>query len=92
MVTTECLQCDAFQTRSWAACAATGYVERVNCTRSNKDEVKSCRSTVMEEHRFWKFEAIMLALALLFGVLVVARQRWLDRLVSEKVRRQIESI
>lgn len=52
----------------------------------------SCRSTVMEEHRFWKFEAIMLALALLFGVLVVARQRWLDRLVSEKVRRQIESI
>lgn len=46
----------------------------------------------MEERRFWKFEALMLALALLFGVLVVARQRWLDRLVSEKVRRQIESI
>lgn len=52
----------------------------------------SCRSTVMEEHRFWKFEGIMLALALVFGLLVVARQRWLDRLVSEKVRRQIESI
>lgn len=46
----------------------------------------------MEEHRFWKFEGTMLALTLLFGVLVVARQRWLDRLVSEKVRRQIESI
>lgn len=52
----------------------------------------SCRSTVMEEHRFWKFEGVMLALALVFGLLVVARQRWLDRLVSEKVRRQIESI
>lgn len=46
----------------------------------------------MEEHRFWKFEGAMLALTLLFGVLVVARQHWLDRLVSEKVRRQIESI
>lgn len=46
----------------------------------------------MEEHRFWKFEGIMLALALSFGILVVARQRRLDRLVSEKVRRQIESI
>lgn len=92
VVTTGCQQCDAFQTRSWSACGPTGYVERVNCTRSNKDEIKSCRSTVMEEHRFWKFEGIMLALALVFGILVVARQRWLDRLVSEKVRRQIESI
>lgn len=52
----------------------------------------SCRSTVMEEHLFWKFEAAMLALTALFGVLVVVRQRWLDRLASEKVRRQIESI
>ncbi|CAF92697.1 unnamed protein product [Tetraodon nigroviridis] len=92
VVTSECQQCNAFQTRSWAACGPTGYVERVNCTRSNKDEIKSCSSTPMEERRFWKFEALMLALALLFGVLVVARQRWLDRLVSEKVRRQIESI
>lgn len=34
----------------------------------------------------------MLALMLLFAILVVTRQRWLDRLASEKVRRQIESI
>ncbi|XP_076610241.1 protein JTB [Chaetodon auriga] len=92
VVTTECLQCNAFQTRSWSACAPTGYVERVNCTRSNRDEHKSCRSAVMEEHLFWKFEAAMLALTALFGVSVVVRQRWLDRLASEKVRRQIESI
>lgn len=52
----------------------------------------SCRSAVMEEHLFWKFEAAMLALTALFGILVVVRQRWLDRLASEKVRRQIESI
>ncbi|KAM9339740.1 protein JTB [Symphorus nematophorus] len=92
VVTTECLQCNAFQTRSWSACRQTGYVERVNCTKSNKDEHKSCRSAVMEEHLFWKFEAAMLALTALFAVLVVVRQRWLDRLASEKVRRQIESI
>ncbi|XP_073337853.1 protein JTB isoform X1 [Pagrus major] len=92
VVTTECLQCNAFQTRSWSACELTGYVERVNCTRSNRDEHKSCRSAVMEEHLFWKFEAAMLALTALFAILVVIRQRWLDRLASEKVRRQIESI
>lgn len=92
VVTAECAQCNAFQTRTWLACEATGYVERINCTRTNRDEYKSCRSAVMEEHLFWKFEAAMLALMTLFGILVVVRQRSLDRLASEKVRRQIESI
>ncbi|XP_068188701.1 protein JTB [Antennarius striatus] len=92
VVITDCLQCNAFQTKSWSACELTGYVERVNCTRSNRDDHKSCRSAVMEEHLFWKFEAAMLALTALFGVLVMVRQHWLDRLASEKVRRQIESI
>ncbi|XP_037651785.1 protein JTB [Sebastes umbrosus] len=92
VVTTECSQCNAFQSRSWSSCGLTGYVEKVNCTRSNKDEYKSCRSSVMEEHLFWKFEAAMLALTAVFAVVVVIRQRWLDRLASEKVRRQIESI
>ncbi|XP_071778386.1 protein JTB isoform X1 [Centroberyx gerrardi] len=92
VVTAECAHCSAFQAKSWAACGQTGYIERVNCTKSNKDEYKSCRSTVMEEHLFWKFEAAMLGLSVLFALVVVARQRSLDRLASEKVRRQIESI
>ncbi|XP_075931715.1 protein JTB isoform X2 [Anarhichas minor] len=92
VVTTECSQCNAFQSRSWSSCELTGYVERVNCSRSNREEHKSCRSAVMEDHLFWKFEAAMLALTAIFAVLVVVRQRWLDRLASEKVRRQIESI
>ncbi|XP_029514155.1 protein JTB-like isoform X2 [Oncorhynchus nerka] len=91
VVAVECSQCNAFQS-SWAACTQTGYVERINCTKSNKDEYKSCRSTLMEEHLFWKFEGAMLGLTILFALVVVARQRSLDRLASEKVRRQIESI
>uniref|UniRef100_A0A8K9XRB9 Protein JTB n=1 Tax=Oncorhynchus mykiss TaxID=8022 RepID=A0A8K9XRB9_ONCMY len=79
-------------TKSWAACIQTGYAERINCTKSNKDEYKSCRSTLMEEHLFWKFEGATLGLTILFALIVVARQRSLDRLASEKVRRQIESI
>nr|XP_020477192.1 protein JTB [Monopterus albus] len=83
VVTTECSQCNAFQSKSWAACGQTGY---------NREEYKSCRSAMMEEHLFWKFEAAMLALTAVFAILVVVRQRWLDRLASDKVRRQIESI
>ncbi|XP_042601434.1 protein JTB [Cyprinus carpio] len=52
----------------------------------------SCRSTKMEEHLFWKFEGTVLALTVVFAILVVTRQRSLDRQASDKVRRQIESI
>lgn len=92
VVLAECALCSDFQTRSWPECSPTGYVERVNCTKSQKEEYKSCRSTRMEEHLFWKFEGTMLALTVLFALLVVSRQRALDRLASEKVRKQIESI
>ncbi|XP_037549662.1 protein JTB isoform X2 [Nematolebias whitei] len=92
VVSEVCVRCSDFIAKSRSACSQTGYIERVNCTKSNKEEYKSCRSALMEEHLFWKFEAAMLALTALFAVLVVIRQRRLDRLASEKVRRQIESI
>lgn len=46
----------------------------------------------MEEHLFWKFEGAVLGLTVLFALVVIGRQRSLDRQASEKVRRQIESI
>ncbi|XP_072532260.1 protein JTB isoform X1 [Salminus brasiliensis] len=92
VVATDCTICSAFQAKTLPACLQTGYVERINCTKSNKDEYKSCRSAMMEEHLFWKFEGAMLGLTIIFALLVVARQRSLDRQASEKVRRQIESI
>ncbi|XP_060713130.1 protein JTB isoform X2 [Tachysurus vachellii] len=92
VVATECTLCSAFQTKTLTACIQTGYVERINCTKSNKDEYKSCRSAVMEEHLFWKFEGAMLGLTVVFTIVVIGRQRSLDRQAAEKVRRQIESI
>ncbi|XP_061680800.1 protein JTB isoform X2 [Syngnathoides biaculeatus] len=92
VVTAECAQCDAFQTKTRPACGQTGYVEKVNCTKSNRDDYKSCRSAVTEESFFWKFEGVMLSGTALSAILVVLRQRRLDRLASDKVRRQIESI
>jgi hypothetical protein len=46
----------------------------------------------MEEVLFWRMEGVVLGLMVLLALVVVARQRSLDRLASEKVRRQIESI
>ncbi|MBN3324284.1 JTB protein, partial [Atractosteus spatula] len=92
VVAQECAQCNSFQSKTWLACSSTGYVEKINCAKSNKDEYKSCRSAVMEERRFWRFEGTMVSLTVLFALVVVMRQRALDRLASEKVRKQIESI
>ncbi|XP_064204535.1 protein JTB isoform X1 [Anguilla rostrata] len=92
VVSAECAQCNAFQSKTLAACSPTGFVEKINCAKSTKDEYKSCRSALMEERLFWKFEGTMVGLTVLFALVVVARQRSLDRLASEKVRRQIESI
>lgn len=52
----------------------------------------SCRSAVMEAHVFWRFVGTMMCVATIFAVLVVCRQRVLDRKALEKVRKQIESI
>lgn len=92
VVAKECSACEGLQSKTITACSQTGFVEKINCTKSNRDEYKSCRSTKMEEHLFWKFEGAMLALTVVFAILVVARQRSLDRQASDKVRRQIESI
>ncbi|KAM9386081.1 protein JTB isoform 1-T3 [Pholidichthys leucotaenia] len=92
VVTEECEQCSDFTWRSQSVCRKTGYVERVNCSRSNREEYRSCRSALMEERLFWKFEAAMLVLTLVFSILVVVRQRRNDRRASEKVQRQIQSI
>ncbi|XP_056105596.1 protein JTB isoform X1 [Rhinichthys klamathensis goyatoka] len=92
VVAKECSACEGFHSKSIPACSQTGFVETINCTKSNREEFKSCRSAKMEEHLFWKFEATMLALTVVFAIVVVVRQRSLDRQASDKVRRQIECI
>ncbi|NWJ11846.1 JTB protein, partial [Crypturellus undulatus] len=75
-----------------ADCSPTGFIERISCTGSKREEFKSCRSAVMEARVFWKFVGTMMGTAAVFAVLVVCRQRVLDRKALEKVRKQIESI
>ncbi|XP_061461751.1 protein JTB isoform X2 [Rhineura floridana] len=92
VVTQQCAPCQSFQAKTVPECSATGFVEQINCSDSKKGEFKSCRSIEMEARVFWKFEGAMLGLVAIFALLVVCRQRVLDRKALEKVRKQIESI
>ncbi|XP_053907010.1 protein JTB isoform X2 [Cuculus canorus] len=92
VVAQECTRCSSFQAKTIAQCIPTGFIEKISCATSKRDELKSCRSAVMEAHVFWRFVGTMMCVAAIFAVLVVCRQRVLDRKALEKVRKQIESI
>ncbi|XP_051013542.1 protein JTB [Acomys russatus] len=92
VVTEECTRCSNFQTKTTPECGPTGYVEKVTCSSSKRNELRSCRSALMEQRLFWKFEGAVVGVALVFACLVITRQRQLDRKALEKVRKQIESI
>ncbi|XP_061872213.1 protein JTB [Colius striatus] len=92
VVAQECTRCSSFQAKGTPECGPTGFVEKINCASSKREEYKSCRSAVMEAQVFWRFVGSMAAVAAVFAALVVCRQRVLDRKALEKVRKQIESI
>uniref|UniRef100_A0A452SH83 Protein JTB n=1 Tax=Ursus americanus TaxID=9643 RepID=A0A452SH83_URSAM len=92
VVAEECAPCSNFQAKTTPECGSTGYVEKITCSSSKRNEFKSCRSALMEQHLFWKFEGAIVGVALVFACLVIVRQRQLDRKALEKVRKQIESI
>ncbi|KAM9294148.1 protein JTB [Gastrophryne carolinensis] len=88
----ECSDCNQFQMKTLSQCGVTGFIEEVSCTPSKKVEYKSCRSVLMERKVFWEFVGIMMAASVVLSLVVVFRQRMLDRRALEKVRKQIESI
>ncbi|XP_051631474.1 protein JTB [Manacus candei] len=92
VVAQECARCSEFQMKTLPDCAPTGFIERINCPTSQREEFKSCRSAALESRRFWRFVGSALAVAAAAAALVVLRQRELDRRAREKVRKQIESI
>ncbi|XP_063802830.1 protein JTB isoform X2 [Pseudophryne corroboree] len=91
VISKDCYNCNQFES-TLNQCSVTGFVEQVSCATSKKAEYKSCRSALMEKRYFWEFVGIMLAGSVLLSLVVVSRQRTLDRRALEKVRKQIESI
>ncbi|NXY26256.1 JTB protein, partial [Atrichornis clamosus] len=92
VVAQECTRCSGFELKTIPACGSTGFIEKINCASSHRDEYKSCRSAALEAQRFWRFVGSALGVAAAAAALVVLRQRVLDRRALEKVRKQIESI
>ncbi|KAK2151280.1 hypothetical protein LSH36_368g01072 [Paralvinella palmiformis] len=93
IVTEECSPCTVFEQKTNIACKDTGYTERVKCILKDDTESSLPRScpkiTWVEEKHFWLFEVLMALLGFGSYSIVHSRQRRLDRLLLEKVNRQI---
>nr|XP_033780768.1 protein JTB [Geotrypetes seraphini]XP_033780769.1 protein JTB [Geotrypetes seraphini]XP_033780770.1 protein JTB [Geotrypetes seraphini]XP_033780771.1 protein JTB [Geotrypetes seraphini] len=92
VVSKECALCTSFESKTIEECRTTNFIEKINCVHSKREETRSCRSALMERHAFWNFVGSMIGASFLFALVVVFRQRTLDRRALEKVRKQIESI
>lgn len=93
VVVEECKPCTVFEQKTNLACRETGYSEKVKCTLKDGTETSLPRScpkiTWVEEKHYWLFEVLMALLGFGSYSVVHARQRRLDRLLLEKVNRQI---
>ncbi|XP_078071534.1 protein JTB-like isoform X2 [Mustelus asterias] len=86
----ECTPCSDYEKTVHVECTFTGFVEEIKCTSDHM--YRSCRSDEMEELKFWKFEGIVVLVGVIFAIIVMFRQRTLDRRAEQKVRRQLEAI
>uniref|UniRef100_A0A4W3IFC9 Uncharacterized protein n=1 Tax=Callorhinchus milii TaxID=7868 RepID=A0A4W3IFC9_CALMI len=68
-------------------CTLTGFVEEIKCVSDQR--YRSCHSVEMEELKFWKFEGVMFLVGIVFSIIVVFRQRILDRRAEKKVLQQL---
>jgi len=91
-VVEECAPCPAFELKSQPYCLQTGYREIVTCKHdgSSKTIHRTCpKLTYLEERDFLLFEAIALCIGLGSYTVVHSRQKLLDKLLFDKVNKQI---
>lgn len=88
----ECTPCIEQQKR-WQVeqCGETGLHKKFRC-KDGKEEFFSCsRAKSVEERQFWMFEGIVFTIGLLSYIIVIMRQRKLDREALQRIRRQVSS-
>ena len=90
-VISPCDKCNAYERQYLkSVCLSTGYKETVLCTKSNVKTFRSCPIPAHIQHtKFWYFESSMFIMALISMGCVQTRQKFLDRQMVEKIRRQI---
>lgn len=87
---TECLQCTSREKSEILACKETGNKQLVQCQDSKTKTYVSCPFVgSVEKKRFWTFEAVSFAFAVLSNLVVWWRRRSLNYIHYQRVKRQM---
>ncbi|KAK3728055.1 hypothetical protein RRG08_022107 [Elysia crispata] len=88
----KCKRCPKKELRDLVqVCMETGYKQKIQCS-DGKTEWNWCEiSPAVEESDFWKFELIMLLIGLSSYALVYLRQQKLDKILMDKIHKQISA-
>lgn len=88
----ECVPCSKSELMQEAVCKETGNKQLVQCEKSNQKSYTSCPLAIsFERRRFWTFEAVSLAGAILSNIFVWWRRRVLNTFHYQRVKRQMSS-
>lgn len=82
-----CTPCKAKE-RHLPACLDTGYHEHLHCAQSGVDVFRSCDTVTSF---FWVFQFFMICLSVVFNFYVKRRQSYLNRVVLDRIEKQIAS-
>jgi hypothetical protein len=86
-----CSKCDHFSMSSLKACKPTGYKESVNCEKSGPATRSCSKPERVVVKQYWTFQIVSFLMALVFTVIAKRRKRYLDKLATERVRKQLLS-
>jgi len=89
----ECQKCTTFEIKVQDYCQKTGYREKVKCVFEKiapKELYHSCpKVTWLEERNFWTFQSLSMFFGGASYLVVIWRQKRLDKLLIDKVHKQI---
>ncbi|XP_059177739.1 protein JTB-like [Physella acuta] len=88
----QCQRCPKEELRQLVPyCMQTGHKELIRCDNGKEEFIWCDISPAIEERDFWKFQICTLVLGLSSYTVVYLRQKKLDKILMEKINRQIAS-
>jgi len=85
-----CTDQEIFMKNPVVCAVSNHYKELVECKKAGLQKYRSCeRVNWIEEHKFWKAEAIFGVVGFFSGLVVFVRQKQLDHRMYQRIQKQI---
>lgn len=91
-ITEDCRPCRPADYVEHSICKQTGYIETIYFSKTGYNYRSCPKIEELEAAAYWKFEAAMLVVSLIFSICVMFRQRTLDKINTERIQKQLSAL